>query len=205
VSNSLSDAAKGAAMGATLGPIGAAAGGVLGALTGFFPGIGNAIFGKNGSAVSSAAVSAVQAITGKSEPTETDIYALPTADQAKLRLQLAQLAAQEQQAGWDDHVKDLQARLGDISSARSMEQTLADAKSPVQWSPPLISVVVLVAFGAALYLIISKTVPSGQEQMADILLGALAGMASQVVSYWVGSSADSSVKTHLLANQGKKS
>jgi hypothetical protein len=205
VGTTLTDAAKGAAMGATLGPIGAAAGGILGALTGIFPGIGNALFGKNSSTVVSAALGAASAITGKANPTEADLIGLPPVEVAKLRLQLAEIASKEEQAGWDDHVRDLQARLGDVASARTMEETLADAKSPIQWAPVLISVVVLIAFGGALFLIVAKAIPTGQAQMADILLGALAGMASQVVSYWVGSSSDSRVKTHLLANKGRAS
>jgi hypothetical protein len=48
-------------------------------------------------------------------------------------------------------------------------------------------------------LVLSRTVPPGSEALANIMMGTLAGMASAVVSYWVGSSAGSARKSDDLA------
>lgn len=62
--------------------------------------------------------------------------------------------------------------------------------------------VVLVLFGTAMVLAFFRVVPAGSETVLNVLLGALGTMASQVVSYWVGSSAGSARKTELLQEKG---
>lgn len=73
-------------------------------------------------------------------------------------------------------------------------------KSRFPWGATIVSIIVLLTFGAALIAVLSKTLPAGSEAVANIMLGTLGGMAVTVVSYWVGSSASSSRKDTLLAN-----
>jgi hypothetical protein len=61
-----------------------------------------------------------------------------------------------------------------------------------------ISTVVLLLFGAAMTLAFLKAAPAGSEAILNVMLGALGSMATQVVSYWVGSSSGSAKKTDLL-------
>jgi hypothetical protein len=51
-----------------------------------------------------------------------------------------------------------------------------------------VSIIVLVGFVARLLLVNHEEVPANQRDMVTLLLGTLAGMASSVVAYWVGSS-----------------
>lgn len=69
--------------------------------------------------------------------------------------------------------------------------------------PIIVSVIVLTVFGIVLYMVLTHSLPPGNEKPADIALGALTTMAAAVVNYWVGSSAGSAEKTQLMANQGK--
>ena len=61
-----------------------------------------------------------------------------------------------------------------------------------------LSSIVLVGFAVMLWLVIREEVPANQRDMVTLLLGTLAGMASSVVAYWVGSSNGSMQKNAAL-------
>jgi len=63
----------------------------------------------------------------------------------------------------------------------------------------VLSAIVLFLFGGSLAIVLTQSAPPGSENVANVLLGALAGMAGTVVSYWVGSSSGSARKTELMA------
>ena len=56
----------------------------------------------------------------------------------------------------------------------------------------------LVGFAVMLWLVIREVVPANQRDMVTLLLGTLAGMASSVVAYWVGSSSGSAQKNAAM-------
>ncbi len=178
----------------TGGPIGA----LIGAVTGLLPGIEDAIFGRNASAVQAAVTQVVASVTGVAAPTAQDVAGLSPDQQAQLRVQLAQIAAADRQAVRAQEMADQAAILKDVADARQQTIALAGAKSPVQWAAPIVSVVVLVTFGAVMFLALTRSLPAGSETLLNMLLGTLAAMATSVVSYWVGSSAGSQQKTDLL-------
>lgn len=89
----------------------------------------------------------------------------------------------------------------DRASARSQTVDLARAGSRIAWGAPVVSLLVLVTFGLVLGLVLTRSIPEGQETTVSIMLGALTTMATAVVSYWVGSSAGSAAKDKLLANR----
>lgn len=70
----------------------------------------------------------------------------------------------------------------------------------VSWGAPVVSVIVLLTFGAVLALALLHGAPSGSETILNVLLGTLGTLASGVVNFWVGSSAGSARKTELLAD-----
>ncbi len=67
------------------------------------------------------------------------------------------------------------------------------------WGAPVVSVVVLVTFGTVVSLVLLRAIPVGSETVLNVLLGTLAAMATNVVGYWVGSSAGSARKDEQLA------
>jgi hypothetical protein len=196
--STLGDAAKGAATGAALGPIGAIAGGVLGALTDVLPALGVHLFGDHGQAVAQSAIQIASAITGKTDPTPADIAAL-TPDQAtELRVQLAQVSAQADAVAQSAQVEALKAALADVANARSATVDLAKVGSHIAWGAPAVSIMVLATFAAVMAVAMLRTLPPGSESILQMLLGSLGTMAASVVSYWVGSSAGSAAKNDLL-------
>ena len=62
----------------------------------------------------------------------------------------------------------------------------------------IVSVVVVVAFAATTGLVLVHAVPEGNGAVANVILGTLAAMGTQVVHYWLGSSAGSARKTEDL-------
>ncbi len=89
----------------------------------------------------------------------------------------------------------------DRASARTQTVELAKTGSRIAWGAPVVSLVVLGTFGVVLALVLTKSIPPGQETTVSLMLGALTTMATAVVSYWVGSSAGSAAKDKLLAGR----
>ena len=200
MSNSFGDAARGAAAGAMLGPLGALGGALLGVL----PDAANWLFGDDPASkvAQSAAGAAVQALIGTSEPAAASA-ALERDPALGLQLwgQLAMITAQADRDHRVAELAELQARLGDVAGARAQTQTLAAAHSRLAWGAAVVSLVVLVTFGTVMALALFLAIPPGSEAVLNVLLGTLAAMATSVVSYWVGSSAGSARKESLLSNQ----
>lgn len=162
------------------------------------PEIGKWLFGSRGEAVAKDVAQVVQTVTGTDKPDEvTALLARDPQAAAQLRLQLAQLAAQNEQAQRQADLDDLEARLRDVASARSQTVDLARANSPVAWGAPVVSVVVLLIFGYAFWTAFHT--PPGEASPVQIgLTEILKAALISVVGYWVGSSAGSDRKTALL-------
>lgn len=199
MSSTLADAAKGAAMGSALGPIGAAAGGVLGALTSVLPSISTALFGKRGGEVAQKAVDAAKAITGKANPTADDIFGLDPKDAAALRVKLAQIQAQHDEDVEKEKLAEMQARMADVQSARQMEEAFVSNHSPMQWAPAILSIVAYFGLFGLIYIAMNVALPKGSQELVYTLVGIVGTICVQATNYWLGSSSDSRVKTHLLA------
>ena len=103
----------------------------------------------------------------------------------------------EADARWLEHEAIL-AQIRDVQGAREETVRLAEAKSPIAYGAVLVSAIVLVGFAVMLWLVIREEVPANQRDMVTLLLGTLAGMASSVVAYWVGSSNGSMQKSAVL-------
>lgn len=92
---------------------------------------------------------------------------------------------------------EIAARLKDLSSSQSPNLAFARAVSIVAWGAAVVSVCVLLTFGFVLWVVLTKKVPSGQESLIYVMLGALTTMAAGVVGYWVGSTPASDHKDVL--------
>jgi len=163
------------------------------------PEIGKWLFGAKGGDVAGAVAQVVQTVTGTGDETVAQqVLARDPQAAATLRLQLAQLAAQQEQAARQAELDEMDARLKDVQDARAQTVGLARAGSAVQWAPAVVSFVVLATFGVVMWAALTRSLPSGSETILNMLLGTLAAMATSVVGYWVGSSAGSAQKTDLL-------
>ena len=163
------------------------------------PEIGKWLFGAKGQEVATAAAQVVQTVTGTTdEAVAQQVIARDPQAAATVRLQLAQLAAQTEQAARQAELDTLRTQLQDVAGARTQTVDLARAGSRVQWAPVIVSMCVLITFGVVMWAALTRTLPQGSETILNVLLGTLATMASSVVGYWVGSSAGSAQKNDLL-------
>ena len=64
----------------------------------------------------------------------------------------------------------------------------------------MLSTIILLAFGGMLYVVLTRSIPESSAALANVLLGTLAAMATQVANFWLGSSNGSAVKNALLAS-----
>jgi len=115
---------------------------------------------------------------------------------AALQFKMAIIQA-EADARRHEH-EEVLARLADIQSARNQTVKLAEARSPIAYGAVVVSTIVLLGFAVMLWLVIREEVPANQRDMVTLLLGTLAGMASSVVAYWVGSPSGSAQKNAAL-------
>ena len=160
------------------------------------------LFGANAEKTTAAVSQAVEAATGTSDP-EAATAALqkdPVAA-SKLRLQLAQIAAEQERASRTADLDQLAATLR--NEAVACAQAPAGRKTTGSWAAPVISAVVLLTFGTVMVLVLLYGMPAGAETAANMLLGTLAAMATSVVSYWVGSSAGSARKDERMFQAAK--
>ncbi len=163
------------------------------------PEIGKWLFGSDGEKTAAAVAQVVQSVTGTSDDAAAQraIAADPQLA-AQLRVQLAQLAAQREQAARQADLDSLTAQLKDIADARAQTVALSKTGSYVQWAPVIVSFIVLATFGVVMVAALTKALPSGSETILNMLLGTLAAMATSTVAYWLGSSAGSAQKTDML-------
>lgn len=68
-------------------------------------------------------------------------------------------------------------------------------------SAVIVSTLVMAGFIGVCFLLFTRSMPEGSKDIGLIMLGALASMATTVVSYWLGSSAGSAEKNQILAEK----
>jgi len=207
LTDALTSAAKGAATGAAAGPIGAAVGGLGGLVVDIAPEVGRWLFGSTAGRTASLVASAVEAVTGTADAAAAqDVLAQNPGAVSQLRVQLAIIAAQQQaeadRAAEAQRAADLaavQAAMADRAGARSQTQALAQMRSGIAWAPAVLSGIVLVAFGSLIYVVLTRDSLSDRTMpLANVLLGSLAAMATQVANYWLGSSSSSAAKSDQI-------
>jgi hypothetical protein len=207
--DALASAAKGAAVGAAAGPVGAAVGGLGGLVVEIAPEVGRWLFSTgSGQRTAGLVAQAVEAATGTTDADAAQaVLAKDPAAVSQLRVQLATIAAQQQaeadRAAEAQRATDLagiQAALADSKDARSQTEALAQMHSTIAWAPAFLSGIILVAFGALILVVLLHGVADGNAMpLANVLLGSLAAMATQVANYWLGSSSSSAAKSKQIA------
>lgn len=158
------------------------------------------LFGASAAQATASVAAAAAAVTGTRDP-DAQLHALADPDKAAaFTLELHKLAAGMQAEQHQADLAAMQAQFADVASARSQTLSLMQAHSSIAWGAPIVSAVVLVVFGTMLGIILFKALPPGSEALANVMLGSLAGMATNVAGYWIGSSAGSRAKDNTIAS-----
>ncbi len=182
-------------------------------ILGMAPQLAEHLFGASGGDIAAKVAGAVSAVTGG------DLTAVGGAEAAILAIQgktdvaaalqqkLAEIASTARLAAVREadamrvaELDTMKAAMADIASARGTELSLAQAHSTLAWGAPLLSGIILLAFGGMLFVVLTRAIPENSAALANVLLGTLAAMATQVANFWLGSSNGSASKDLLLAN-----
>lgn len=150
------------------------------------PWIAKMLFGGAGEETISAIEATAKKVFGTTD--ENAIKTQMAADQSKADMFKAELEARR---------GELEAILADVQSARTQTVELAKAGSSIAWGAPVVSVLVVITFSLALGAFFAGKVPS--SEVALLLIGTLAGAFTQVINYWLGSSAGSKAKDQQLS------
>lgn len=183
-------------------------------LLGLLPTLASLFAGPTAGAIAAQVGSIVSTVTGVAD-THTDagqaaaMIALSGKPELQAQLQAkiidahldaSRVQAEADKADADARTAQIVAAVASQASARAQTVDLVKAGSGIAWGAPVVSCLILVAFGGMLYVVMSKTIPAGSEPLAMVLLGTLAAMATQVANYWLGSSAGSSAKNETIAS-----
>ena len=190
----LTGLAKGAAAGSVVPGLGTIGGGLIGLATALVP----HIFKPSAAPLLRAAA---EVVTGKANEGDqlAELAANPAATEA-FRLEVYRIAQDERTAERAADQARMDAVLGDVADARKLTTALASAGTKMQWAAPVVSVVVAVGFFSALALLAIKgqIADAGVSAMVNMMVGGLVAGFTQVLSFWVGSSAGSARKTELM-------
>jgi hypothetical protein len=177
------------------------------------PQLAGMIFGSKGADATAKVASVVQTVVGADLTAPGGVAAAVAHIQANsqassdlaakladLHLQLQKEQDDAAQAQRQDALDELKSRLADTGSARDMATELAKAHSGLAYGGVVVSIVIVAAFGATTYAVLTTHLSATDGQFGSILVGTLAAMATQVANYWLGSSQGSNAKNALLAN-----
>jgi hypothetical protein len=153
-------------------------------------------------AVAQKVTDVVSAVAGAATPEAVAAALADPAKAADLRLQLARIAADAEDARHRADLADMTASLAGIQDARQQTITLAQAHSALAWAPVVMSTIITVAFAAVVGLSMVHGIPPGAETLANMLLGTLAASFTATVQYWMGLSAGSVRKDATIAAGG---
>jgi hypothetical protein len=208
--DTLMSAAKGAAAGAVAGPIGAAVGGLGGLVVDISPDIGKWLFGSSGEKTAGLLAQAVETVTGtKDADAAQKVLEREPEAVLKLQQQIAGIVAQQQaeanraaEAQRASELAAAQAADADRAGARSQALSFAQLHSYLAWTPAVLSGIILIVFGVLIFLLLIRhgnDLSDATLPLANVLLGTLAAMATQVANYWLGSSSGSAAKSDQVA------
>lgn len=131
-----------------------------------------------GGPVGTAAGTLIASVFGV-EPTPKDVAkAIQNDPEAFLRLKEIELNHKEELHNMT--VRELEIRLADKQSARNMQ---IQTQSKV---PGYLTGAVVALLAVALLALFSVTIPDGNRDMVNMLIGALIGYASTAIAFWLG-------------------
>ena len=135
---------------------------------------------------------AITAIVQNGTMTSEVISAVRLADQKHAEI-MSQQGIDLAKLNADHDAAMAQVDAGDRDSARKRETSVKD------WTPRVLAYLVTCGFFSLLGYMVTRTTPSGSEQILDTMIGTLGTAWVGIITYYFGSSAGSDKKTDLIA------
>ena len=157
--------------------------GIIGLVLRFAPDLATAFLGDKAGGAVETVTQIVRSVAGTDDPAALEAK---LAGDPKLAEVLVERLREE--------TKRYLAEVEDTASARAQALALVRSGSAMAWGPVLVSVLVTLGFLAAVYGVFTVPLTDMTGQVALVLLGTLAGGFTQVLNYWLGSSAGSRAK-----------
>jgi len=110
-----------------------------------------------------------------------------------------QAALTEAEAKMNAEVDKLKAELADVQDARATTVKYVTSGSSLSFGAVVVSIVVLIGFCGISFLAMKPDLAGVDKSVTLFLLGAWSGFAGSVITFWIGSSAGSAVKTDQIA------
>jgi len=184
------------------------------------PEIARWIGGSQAGNVTAAVANVVKTVTGKDDPQEAAAaLAADPAKAAELRVELARISANAEAAQRQIELDELKAQLAAAAAAQQMQldtfrasiDDTKDARGMLKSGGPMasgavwLSVIIILAFGGIVAFVLGLgDIKPSIAPLANVLLGTLAAMATQVANFWLGSSSGSVRKDALISDAQTK-
>jgi hypothetical protein len=155
------------------------------------PGLARWIFGDNTGAAAQQAADVVRTVTGTDDAATAAAVLADPAKASKLRIRLAEVAAQREAAADQVRLETFRAVVADAANARA-----ASSASPlIARAQVTLAAVITLMFGLTLVLAATRGVPPG----IDLLLGALIAAFAGVTAFFFGNSTSGHTANNTLA------
>ena len=137
-----------------------------------------------------------EAVATKVETALRDIFGTVDPDQVQAAAQADPSKADALKSRLDADTDQLKAQLADVADARAAMAGLATTGSPLAWGSPVISAIVVAAFGVVgVFVFLRYGVDSAVGQL---IAGALIAKFGTVVDFWLGSSSGASERANQM-------
>ena len=137
-----------------------------------------------------------EAVANKVETAVRDIFGTVDPDQVLAVAQADPSKADGLKSRLDADTDQLKAQLADVADARAAMAGLATNGSPLAWGSPVISAIVVAAFGVVgVFVFLRYGVDSAVGQL---IAGALIAKFGTVVDFWLGSSSGASERANQM-------
>ena len=192
--DALTGMAKGAAAGSVVPGLGTIGGGLIGLATALVP----HVFGTDSAPLLHAAAALVTGKTAEADQL-AEMAGNPAATE-NFRLEALKIAQDERASERAADQARMDARFADVADARQQTVSLTTAGSKIAWAAPVVSLVVSVGFFSAFGLLAlrGQIADAGVSAMVNMMVGGLVAGFTQVLGFWLGSSAGSARKTELM-------
>jgi len=161
----------------------------------FIPDLIGGLAGKDAKKIAQKVVGTAEELTGQKIETEADVQKVVQIikSDAQLQTELKMQLSQER-------LETARIHSQDRISARTMAQKTTLHAVAVC----VISVLVVLGFGAMLWLVLANPLPEGNSEIVYILLGTLSAGFSTVLTFWLGSSRSSQDKSQMMSDAARK-